>query len=169
MQHPRFRSSLHALRALACGVVLTLLAGVASAQPQAARATLQQAQGQHQIADMQFQIGRAQANAGLGAYAQSSFLQAQLAAQMLGMYAAHLAQLNTSSLQNGLYANQTALQNAIQCNQLLQTQAQVLQVHLQLLVQQPLSQQRIVAVQAQLIQTTLRLQQCAQYQAQAGG
>lgn len=163
----RFNS--RTMRAWLLGAILALVAGTASAEPQQARFELDVSRQQYQIMDINFQVGRALANTGNAGGARSSFIQAQVSAALFGIRVVRLQQQNQDSLQRGLYANRAALEQAIACNAVLRVQAQILQVNLSVLAQQPLSQAQINQTYVQLLITSIRMQQCVQYQLQAGG
>ena len=163
------RFNARTMRAWLFGAVLALVAGAASAEPQLARSELDAARQQYQLTDINFQVGRAIANTGNANAAQSSFTQAQISAYVFGLRVTRLQQQNQDSLQRGLYVNRTALEQAIACNAALRVQAQVLQVNLSILAQQPLSQSQIASTNVQFFVTSIRLQQCVQLQLQAGG
>ncbi len=169
MHQSNSRFHIRSMRAWLFGAMLAVVAGTASAEPQQARLALDAARQQYQIADINFQVGRSLANAGNAGAAQSYFIQSQASVILFGVRVTQLQQQNQDSLQRGLYANRAALEQAIACNATLRVQAQILQANLSVLVQQPLSQAQIFQTYVQFLITLSRVQQCVQYQQQAGG
>lgn len=150
------------------GIVLALTSMTAVADPQLASAELQRVRAQYATMDVDFRFGKAYASIGNANAARSQFIRARTDAVLFGLYATRLQQQNQDSLQRGLYDDRAALERAIACNSTLRVQGSILDVQMAVLVQQPLSQAQIASVDAQMVMTNIRLQQCIQEQLAAG-